>query len=200
MASLADLEEFLNIEIGDKRLCNGKKKKNKNQYYYFRDEYYIVKLTKEKWMIAQDCKRTRRLLRLYVWCLHSKGYARTTYEGTNKRWHQLFLNYDDDMVADHINNVRYDNRSENLRIVTQKQNNRNLSKRSDNTSGKQGVCRCTLNKGKYQYQYWKVQICDDEGKLIQRCFSIDKYGDAEAKRLAIEKRIELEQELGYIGD
>jgi hypothetical protein len=118
MASLADLEEFLNIEIGDKRLRAGKKSQYANQYYYFRDEYYIVKLTKDKWMVAEDCKRTRRLLRLYCWCISSVGYAKTKYEGHTTNWHKLFLNYEDDMVADHINNKRYDNRSENLRIVT----------------------------------------------------------------------------------
>jgi len=77
MASLNEIEEFLNVETGDKKLCDGKRRKNKNQYYYFRDEFYLVKLTQDKWMIAPDCKRTRRLLRLYSWCFHPYGYATT---------------------------------------------------------------------------------------------------------------------------
>jgi hypothetical protein len=197
MASLADLEEFLNIEIGDKKLCNGKKYKNKNQYYYFRDEFYIVKLSREKWMILEDCKKSRRLLRLYCWSVSNYGYGATVYEDTIKTWHQLFLNYEKDMVADHINNKTFDNRSENLRIVTQRQNMRNLSKRSNNTSGKQGVNRY-LCKGKNHY--WVARICNNEGKRIVKQFSIDKLGEEEAKRLAIEKRLEWEQEFGYLGD
>lgn len=195
---LNTIESFLDIEIGDKRLCNGKKYKNKNQYYYYRDQYYIVKLTRDKYMIVDDCKKTRRLLRLYCWHFNNEGYAQTHYDGSSKSWHQLYLNYENGLVCDHINNKKYDNRADNLRIVTQRQNNRNLSKRSDNTSGKQGVCRRTRHKGKNHY--WIVQIRDNDGKSISKCFSVNKYGDAEAKRLAIEKRLEWEEEFDYIGD
>lgn len=40
---------------------------------------------------------------------------------------------------DHINHVRADNRIDNLRDVTQSENQRNATKREDNTSGTTGV-------------------------------------------------------------
>ena len=63
MTSLANIEAFLNIQIGQRRLRDGKRKKNKNQLYWFEEMYYIVKLTQDKWMIAEDCRKTRQLLR-----------------------------------------------------------------------------------------------------------------------------------------
>ena len=41
MATLQEIQDFLDIEIGDKRLRPGKKYKNKNKYYYYEDQYYI---------------------------------------------------------------------------------------------------------------------------------------------------------------
>jgi hypothetical protein len=79
--------------------------------------------------------------------------------------------------------------------VTQSENLRNKTKYSNNTSGKQGICLCT-KKG---YRYWKVQI-KDNGKRIEKTFSVQNLGDEEAKRQAIEHRKQLEIQLGYIGD
>lgn len=53
---------------------------------------------------------------------------------------------------DHINQKRNDNRWENLRDVTQRENIRNSTLRSDNTSGFTGVC---WNKRKSK---WAAQI------------------------------------------
>ena len=46
---------------------------------------------------------------------------------------------------DHINGDRTDNRIENLRDVTTAENNKNLAKRIENTSGTTGVCRGRVN-------------------------------------------------------
>jgi hypothetical protein len=197
MASLQQVQAFLNIEIGDKRLHDGKKHKNKNQYYYYEQAYYIVKLTKDKWIIAEDCRKTRVLLRKHCWC-SDKGYANTTVNKSSKKWHQLYFNYEAGLVADHINNNKFDNRIDNIRIATPGDNNRNRTKSTKNTSGKQGVCRWTNTTA--GLHYWKVRIVNNNGKTISKVFSIKKLGDDEAKRQAIEHRKRLEVQFGYIGD
>ena len=65
MTSLINIRNILNIENIDKPLRDGKKKVSKNRYYYFKDLYYIIALTKGRWMITEDCRKTRQLLRLY---------------------------------------------------------------------------------------------------------------------------------------
>jgi hypothetical protein len=199
MTSLADIEAFLNIEIGDKRLKDGKKRSNKNRYYFYENQYYIVQLTQGKYMICEDCKTTRRLLRLNCWRYGTKdSYGRTSFKNGTKDWHQLYLNYKKERVADHLNNRRFDNRHENLRVTTPRENNRNRSKNATNTSGKQGVHKWTQKKT--NCTYWRSRIVNDIGKRVMKCFSIQKSGYDEAKRLAIEWRIQKEQEFGYIGD
>jgi hypothetical protein len=195
MTTLANIEAFLDIDIGERKLRDGRRQKDKNQYYYYENQYYIVKLTKDMWTILEDCRKTRQLLRVNCWH-HSDGYAVAKVGYVHRRWHQQFLNYDEDLVADHINNKRYDNRNDNLRVVTTQMNSRNKSTRTDNTSGKQGVERIT----KQGLDFWKARITGNNKKRIERLFSVNKYGENEAKCLAIEKRKELEIELGYIGD
>jgi hypothetical protein len=85
MASLNEIEAFLNIEIGDKRLRDGKKYKDKNQYYYYEQAYYIVKLTKDMWCILEDCRKTRVLLKKHCWRADNHGYAKTDINKTVKR-------------------------------------------------------------------------------------------------------------------
>lgn len=199
---LQQLLTHLDIDLPEnKSLRFGKKRKNKNRYYYFRDDYYLVSLTQGKWTVMENCRKTRELLRLHCWYYHN-GYAKTmTRDKELKSFHKLFLEYGDGYVADHINRCRSDNRSENLRVVTYSVNMRNKSKRSTNTSGKQGICKFTLKQksGKID-TYWRVQINNNNGKKISKYFPVSKYGENRAKRLAIMKRKELEILYGYNGD
>ena len=195
MTTIGSIEEFLNIETGDRKLCDGKYKHNKNRYYYFKNRYYIIKLSGHKWMIASDCRRTRRLLRNHTW-YNQNGYSQSGKDIIH--FHREVINTDDDLFTDHINNKTFDNRVDNLRMVTAKMNMRNKTKHKNNTSGKQGVCHWTDNKS--GLNYWKVVIHDNDGKRIQKHFSIKKLGNDEAKRQAIECRKSLEQQFGCMGD
>jgi hypothetical protein len=107
------------------------------------------------------------------------------------------LEYEKPNVADHINHKKFDNRDENLRVVSQRENDRNRTKPSNNTSNKLGVNRSTNNKNN---SYWRVQITDNDYKPISKLFSIQKLGEDEAKRQAIEYRKQLEVQYNYIGD
>ena len=195
MTSLLDIENHLNIEIADKKLRIGRKKDNKNKYYRF-DDFYIVSLTQGKWMIVDNDRKNRKLLRKHTWCYHD-GYAKTHVDKTVKSFHQLLLNYEQGLVADHINRCKFDNRSDNLRIVTQQENMRNISKQKNNKSGINGICKMQNGKGS---SYWTASIYDNNGTLLRKTFNINKLGETEAKQLAIAQRQAWEQEFNYLGE
>lgn len=75
--------------------------------------------------------------------LNSNGYVRVQinkrrYLGHVFAWFYMTGEWPDRQI-DHINGVRDDNRWENLRLATNKQNHENVKLRSDNTSGHRGV-------------------------------------------------------------
>ncbi|CAJ42224.1 HNH endonuclease [Escherichia phage Rtp] len=82
------------------------------------------------------------------------------------------------MVVDHINHIYDDNRIENLRLVTVKENSSNIKRSKRNTSGIQGVRRRSDNGN------WYADLRVD-GKLRQmpmrHCFE-----DAAADRIYLE--------------
>jgi hypothetical protein len=95
------------------------------------------------------------------------------------------------MVIDHINGDPWDNRLENLRMVTPKANNQNTKKRKDNKTGFTGI---SIKKmGKISYVQAKVS---NEKKL----FRIDKFGEDVAVKMAIEWRKEKIEELNSNGN
>jgi hypothetical protein len=84
------------------------------------------------------------LIKDYNWCIDAGGYVCTNVQNDNIRTHiklhRLVMKCDDSKLdIDHINHIKNDNRKSNLRIVTRCQNNMNMRKRSDNTSGVTGV-------------------------------------------------------------
>ena len=145
MTSLNNIEEFLNIEIGNKRLRNGKKKMNKNTYYWFHNEYYIVNLSNDKWCIMSTGEQTRELLNDHIW--HCDGvYVKTSINQQKIRYHRMLMNPPNNMCIDHINRRTFDNRLNNLRIVTHKENMRNKSMSNNNTSSIVGVLKEKKNE------------------------------------------------------
>ena len=198
MADLEEIERLYNVETDNKKLRDGKKKPGKNQYYYFKNKFFLMKVQSDKWYLLPDTPKAMKLMRSHTWYCGSGGYLATHTNNTTKFWHQIYLDYRHPNVADHKNKRRFDNRAENLKITTYGGaggNNRNKTKPRNNTSGKQGVHRTT----KGDRQYWKVEIIDNDGKKISKCFSIDKLGEEDAKHEAIQKRIELERLYGYDG-
>ena len=175
MTSLECIQNFLNIEIDNRRLRNGKKKHNKNCYYYYKDLYYIVKLSKDHWMIAEDNNKTRQLLRFYYWYSSTHGYVKTY----SMYWHQAVLNYEHGLVADHINHNRFDNRMNNLRIVTPRENQRNKHISKANTSGKQGLCLWTnikngRNIGRFRLKTTIVIVLQNISLSIVTALTVQK--------------------------
>ena len=192
MTTLEAIEEFLNVELGDRKLCDGKHKTNKNKYYYFKNRYYIVQASGDTWFIMSDCKRTRKLLRRYTWSHIGGGYIQN--RSNTLLLHREITNCDNDLMVDHINRRPYDNRDDNLRCVTSSVNNRNCKIARNNTSGRQGVIKCTRGG----LEYWNARIYNDEGKRIAKNFSIKRMGDTMAKKYAILQRRLWEVEFDYM--
>jgi hypothetical protein len=72
----------------------------------------------------------------------SRIYAvrRESMTGKTIRMHSVICGVPADKMTDHINGDTLDNRRSNLRPVTPSQNTQNSARRSDNTSGRKGVC------------------------------------------------------------
>ena len=147
------------------------------------------------WTILEDCPVTRRLLENYVWCVLN-NYTATNIDKTTKYFHQLSQNYNIG-VADHINGLKYDNRLQNIRICSQRDNTRNRRLVSNNTSQKGGVSIRRDKKGKC---YWRMSITTNDNIRIDKYYSVDINGYEESKQMAINERKRLEVQYGYLGD
>ena len=94
----------------------------------------------------------------YSWNINSvTKYVETKSNGKKIVMHQLvYGDYDkDEYIIDHINHVRHDNRSSNLRINTQSGNNHNKQKAKDKSSKYYGVYWSVKDKR------WHVSINKD---------------------------------------
>ena len=113
-------------------------------------------------------------------------------------WEQIHGPIPDGWEIDHINGIRTDNRLSNLRCVPKIENLKNSSKRSDNTTGVVGVTRwVTTRRGGQKVEMWRAFINDNKGKQKIKTFSINKYGEEEAYKLACEARKQMELDYGY---
>lgn len=76
-------------------------------------------------------EKDHHLITQYKWHLHAKGYAYAFKYGKAILMHRLVLGIVDDkeLVSDHINHNRLDNRRENLRGCNRSENQRNVRPR-----------------------------------------------------------------------
>ena len=120
------------------------------------------------------------LVKLHYWSQHN-GYFFARIDGERTRLHRFILNtVDDKYEVDHINQITYDNRKENLRLVTHQQNNWNTGLRCTNTSGYKGVYWSK------QRNKWFAKIVVD-GKQIHIGFYSNIKEAAKARQKASEK-------------
>lgn len=90
---------------------------------------------------------------------------------------------DCNLHVDHINGDKLDNRKNNLRLVTQSINERNIHKSSRNNTGVIGI----QYRENGTYKYYRVSWRDLNGKRFTKQFNINKLGD----ELAFEKAKDL---------
>ena len=124
----------------------------------------------------------------YTWHINSNGYVRTnatdidTHKQKKLSLHRIIMNENDpNIIIDHINGNRTDNRKSQLRRVTPMQNSQNHKEYKTNTSGVTGVY---WNKNKNK---WQASI-NENGRL--------KYlGIYDSKDDAIHARMKAENKL-----
>lgn len=102
------------------------------------------------------------------------------------------------MFVDHVDQNKLNNKIRNLRLVTKAGNNQNQKLRVDSTSGVVGVNRLvnTLKSGNIA-EYWKAVWFD--GSVKYKAFSIKKYGEEQAFKMACEYRQKMIEELNKNG-
>lgn len=104
-------------------------------------------------------------LKLFSWCASigrdpTKVYAVTRRGGRkakNTFMHRIIIDCPDGLWVDHINGNTLDNRKENLRVCTPRQNNTNALKRP-NKHGYRGVQQHSINKKFY------ARVKGDDGR------------------------------------
>ena len=119
----------------------------------------IIKLTQNKETVIDDCDF--ELASKYKWYFLGNGYAATRpWDKIKKTYstiylHRLIMKPKNGLLVDHINRDKLDNRRNNLRLCTHKENIRNGKVRSTNTTGHKGV---HLDK---RTNNWIARICVD---------------------------------------
>ena len=106
-----------------------------------------IKLTQGKITLVSD--EDFDLLKSHNWFYHKSnhngngGYAeRNVYvngKQVSLKMHRVILNAQNNFEVDHINSDKLDNRRENLRLAKKGENQKNVGKRKNNTSGFKGI-------------------------------------------------------------
>ena len=188
--NLQEVSNLLSIDFSEMKLQSGFNKLSKNQYYITPDNFVVKLSNNDKWMIVCNHQQVINLLQKHIWHSHIQGYAGTNINGSIKLFHQMYIRYGQGLVIDHINHHKTDNRFDNLRVCTYKQNSRNLKKRSETLTT--GVCIQLCGRTNYV-----VSFINSNEKQIKKYYNVDKLGMEQCMSLAINQRKIWEQQYHY---
>lgn len=176
-------------KIRDKmRNEKGSRKNEKTESISFGD-FSVMKASNGEWFIVDSC--IEEAIKHRKWQIDPAGYVKTDLKIDGKkicvRLHDYVMStvYDrkpEKSHIDHVNGCKKDNRKCNLRIVTPSFNLRNVRKRTNNTSGINGVSKSRNGK-------WRAYIT-----VNRRQMSLGVYDKIEE---AIKARYCAEEKLGF---
>lgn len=121
------------------------------------------------------------------------GYGYDLYKAHRIIWILVNGSIDAELNIDHIDGDSFNNKIDNLRLVTQSINLKNRRMQKTNTSGKTGVIWRTRNDSGVLYALARVEL---EGKVYSKWFNTEIYGKDRAFELASEWRDSKIKELG----
>lgn len=140
-------------------------------------------------------ERTGRLSRRGYWEVSYSGFL---YKAHRIIWEMHHGDIPPNMVVDHIDGNRGNNRIDNLRLVTSKGNAQNSGKRSHNKTGYVGVTYYKNSKG--FVDGYRATWSDPCGKGRFKYFSFSKHSEEDALRLAVEYRKQKIESLNRQGE
>lgn len=148
---------------------------------------YDAKTGVLKWKVSLGTRGKRENEAGYIQTNSTSGkkyrfvmYKRKLYRVHRIIWLYMTGNFPNNDI-DHIDGNGLNNKWENLREVSRRENNRNKGRRSDNTSGITGVSWSSRRNK------WHVQIHDSNGTPISGGY-FESLLDAAAKRKELEKK------------
>lgn len=193
-----NLHNYKNNIRNENKVPNNYRKNVLNEYIEEKD-YYLLHIinTSNVEIYSKIDKEDYPIVSQYKWTLsiHAEDIRVVSNSPELKRigLHQFILNKSDEYVIDHINRDPLDNRKINLRVTTRSINSINAKPRTENKSGIRGVYFRKARPGIAKASW----ICEwsENGKRHTKSFSIDKYGEDEAFRLASTLRQEKMKEM-----
>ena len=170
-----------------------------------RQVFNIVELEKVFRIVGGKLERLSKIRKPYKWKVienkanQSQGYCQVDFNGRKCMYHVILWilfhkeNIPENLKIDHINGNKIDNRLENLRLVTQREN---LQNRSEHRKGKlAGVSYCKKIDKKYRAQisinnkdvYLGYYQTDKEANKAyeKACKHLEEYVDNESFRAIV---------------
>lgn len=174
-----------------------------NEYFYY-DETSPSCL---RWKVGRRSGKNLNIVKVkkddVAGSISVKGYYQVKLQGGVYLCHRIIYEIMNNVSLkpnehiDHVNGCRFDNRINNLRVVTNAENSRNAKKSKYNSSGVTGVRE--ERKGEGHYYYYTAQCYDLEGKFHRKHFSIAKLGLLPAFAQAVAHREKMIKELNEQG-
>lgn len=186
------------------KLVKGCSITTKNDYRFINQETVEVKLTKGYSMLVDS--EDMKVVNLCSWHASNDGYgvyAQGQIKSKNHRFHRLIMQCPSNRVVDHISGSQcdtalflLDNRKQNLRIVTAKENSNNAALLITNTSGVNGVRQRIEQHRSYFVAFWKENYKQKEKAFTYGRPKSPYRTEAEAREAAIAFRVQKDLENG----